>query len=194
MRPLWVAPLNWLGDQMRGAIGVGPYWRMHLYLARQLVNEKSWGMIPLVSGMQSPIFQAIEYLVRKNDIASIPRLERLLEAYLIPQSDLYECSWEGMRVQYVFGPQDYMPKDLQRATVKALLELHPSYPDRQEFLERMFAPETFRRLHDGSIRELLAFAIRTRAPLKFDPATQQIVQKTLKHFEDTAPNKTALVQ
>jgi len=74
---LWCYFRNLLADMIRRVMCSGPERKMYKELARKLVDEGEWFMIPLFSGMQTPILSAIKYLAKTNDIDSVPRLKRL---------------------------------------------------------------------------------------------------------------------
>jgi len=173
LRPLWVAPMNFLGDCVRRMLGAGPEWKMHLRLARRLVDKQSWFMIPLVSGTQSPIFDAIDYLVQKHDRDSISRLELLFEHYTKSTLTLHEERLHSGTIAYIYGPGDYMPLNVQLAATKALLALYP-YRASREFVGRMLAADNMRRLDEHTIRALLAYAITTRMDLAGDLLTSAL--------------------
>lgn len=167
LRPLWVAPMNFLGDCVRRVLGVGPEWKMHQRLARRLVDRGSWFMIPLTSGTQSPIFDAIDYLVKHRDRESVPRLERLFERYTKSISTLYQERLHGGTVTYVYGPQNYMPLNVQLAAARGLLALLPHFKAKL-FVARMLAVEHLGHLDERTIREFLAFAVSTRTEIGED--------------------------
>lgn len=185
LRPLWVAPMNFLGDRVRHMLGVGPEWKMHLRLARRLVDKQLWFMIPLVSGTQSPVFDAIDYLVKKRDRESIPRLERLFEKYINGATTLHSERLHGGTVTYVYGPQNYMPLNVQLASGKALLALY-LHRDAQEFVTRMLAAGNMRRLDEHTIRALLAHAITTRMEID-----RLLLGRALLHVSNIAEGQRA---
>ncbi len=159
VKPLWVGPINFLGDIIRRTLGVGPEWKMHLRLARRLVDKQLWFMIPLTSGTQSPIFDAIEYLVVKRDRDSLPRLEALFQKYCGIRNAIHRERLEIGTVTYCYGPQYYVPLDVQYAAARALLKLYlPS--DASQFLMRVLNHEKLWSLGDRTLSLLLSHAIR----------------------------------
>lgn len=99
--------------------------RMYRSLAYKHIEDGKWGMIRLYSGMQTPLIDAVEYLVAINDTLSIPRLRKLLTKYLVTPTNkgkIYDYG-DG-QVCHLFGPMDYMPERIQTAIIYALLELY----------------------------------------------------------------------
>lgn len=167
---IWVTPINFLGDCIRRLIGAGPKWKMHLSLARKLVERGSWFAIPLTSGTQSPIFDAMSYIVKVNDRASIPRLERLFEKYCQSSKKIRGTHLDVGEITYCFGPQDYMPLDVQFAAAKSLIGLY-SHQEAEKFISAAFDKEILGKLCSNTIRELLSYSIRVR--LNIDPRRLQ---------------------
>jgi hypothetical protein len=163
VRPLWVTPFNFLSNCLRRVTGVGPRWKMHLYLARRLVAEGSWFMIPLTSGTQSPIFAAIDYLVAKEKKgAAIAQLEKLFDLHVTGERNtVHSERLDVGTVTYCAGPQNYMPLRVQYYTTRALLKLYNGYQEAPQFVAKYLATEYLWRLGEETIRELLSNAIRS---------------------------------
>ncbi len=117
--------LNVSGDVIRYLFGSGPKKRMNRRLARELVDRGSWDMIPLTSGMQSPTFDAIEYLVKHEDHESVPRLKALFELYSKKDPGLLAESSVIGGIQTFYGPSFYMPGRLQFSAAIGVLNLLP---------------------------------------------------------------------
>lgn len=97
----------------RATSGVGGRWMMYASLARDLVTQQKFFMLPLFSGTQTPILDAIEYLAKVNDRSAVPSMFRLYEANkrsVPPRSGS-------------FGPADYLPPQVGGSAVRSLLLL-----------------------------------------------------------------------
>jgi len=152
--------LNWLGDVVRRMLGVGPSWIMYKKLARKLVDEGHWFFVPLTSGMQMPVIDAVFYLKEISDTDSIPRLKLLFGRYAGAQAVLDRYHWQEGVVTSTYGPGDHMPKDVQFYTANALLSLLP--PDEaKEFVISSLSSPKMELLGHNTIRMFVYFLIDT---------------------------------
>ncbi|MFA6093311.1 MAG: M3 family metallopeptidase [Elusimicrobiota bacterium] len=116
---------NFRNDLLRRTMGVGNPWMMHRSLARKVVDEQGWFLLPLFSGMQNVMEDAVKYLAEIHDTASIERLRKLFEHYTpgAQKKDQDSYDYAGGRATSIYGPQDYIPPKLQGLAAKALLQL-----------------------------------------------------------------------
>ncbi|MEK7389517.1 MAG: hypothetical protein AAB036_07450 [Elusimicrobiota bacterium] len=159
---VWARFSNRRNIASRKVFGVGGPLTMHRSLARELVEENRLFSIPLFSGMQTPVFDAVEYLAEIKDAASIARIKALFEARSHPASrDRADASGPGYTVRFSWGPLDYLPGRLQGTAAKALLTLMP-LADAKRFttdvLSRAAKRET--RISRDAIDVFAGFAIR----------------------------------
>lgn len=132
--------------------------RMYRSLARNLVDKKDWYMIKLYSGMQTPLLDAIEYLVMIEDRSSVPRLKELLAHYLKKPDggEARTSSWGGGEVSCLYGPMDYMPERVQTAAIRALLAL-VGKEEAAKLAQELLAQAETNGLCERSIEEVTEF-------------------------------------
>lgn len=161
LRPLYCYLMNKRADAIRRTVCVGPARKMYKSLARRLVDDGRIYMIPLFSGMQTPIFDAVEYLAEIGDCESIPRLKTLFGNYTVGPKD-GDCgrtfNWQGFSVTTFYGPRDYLPPALQQFTANALLKLM-SKNEAKEFVRQTLANAPVNCLSSETIVSLIRFAI-----------------------------------
>lgn len=158
LKACWVSVLNWRADRVRRVFGAGPHWRMSRTLARKLVDEGEWFMIPLFSGTQTPLFSAIQYLHEIRDYESLPRLRTLFDKYTpgMPQGERTYPVSGGMVTNY-FGPVDYIPARIQSRLAEVLLAMLPEM-DARRFVEDAFSATTTGALAEDTFAALIRFA------------------------------------
>lgn len=140
---------NILGDGIRLVFNAGPERLMYRSLARRLVREQSLSVIPLTSGTQAPIFDAVTYLEKIGDRESIYLLE-----------DLFKACRQDLSVMG-------LEKNLEPFVASALLELY-WHSDAERFVAHNLTEKNVEILQDTTVRMLFAFAIRTRLSINRD--------------------------
>lgn len=182
-RKFWCNLFNKKANKTRKILHAGPELKMYKEFARKLVDDKEWFLIPLYSGMQNPLSDAIDYLASISDYDSIPRLRILLEKYMSGASEKkQEHQWGGYRVTVSYGPRDYISQSIQNHIVQALLQLLP-INDAKEFVKEVFSRFDVRSMAHQTIETLTNFAIKNEMHEAFP-----LLQKhgiTLKNFFDT---------
>ncbi|MBI3929126.1 MAG: hypothetical protein HY319_26515 [Armatimonadetes bacterium] len=152
---------NWMADGMRSALGVGPRWHMSTRLARKLVADQSLFYLPLTSGMQAPLFDAVRYLGRTHDRESIPQLRNLYRAVARPEPGSRTYSWEGATVTS-FSDDSGGP--LQQATAQALLEILSRREKREFVAEQLRSGATLKGGTWGLVGEAIRQGMSELAP------------------------------
>lgn len=106
---------------LRRKIGLLTQIKMYPKLARELVKQGDWYMIPLSSGMQTPIIDAILYLCERKDTESVPILEKLVKRYSPDnKKDKQTFSFGGGTVTILDGPVYYIPEQIHKEANRAL--------------------------------------------------------------------------
>lgn len=106
---------------LRRKIGLLVQVKMYPKLARKLVEQGDWYMIPLSSGMQTPIIDAILYLCEQKDTESVPMLKKLVKRYSPDnKKDKQTFSFGGGTVTILDGPIYYIPEQIHKEASRAL--------------------------------------------------------------------------
>lgn len=152
---------NWVADNERRMRGAGPRWEMYKRLARDLVDKGDWFWIPLDSGTQIPLIDALLYLAEISDRKSIPRLKKLVKRYTAPSpNSKNEDEWRACRgggfVKALYGPADEIPKEVQRRAIESLLRLL-SLPEAKKYTEELFDEIDIESLDWRTIKTLTGF-------------------------------------
>lgn len=162
-----VAVKNWRSTSEYPAV-TGARWRMNKGFARKLVDEGRFFMIPLNSGMQTPVIDAVEYLADTKDTDSIPRVRKLFDKFTFgADTESFDGGW---------GPMDYMPPLIQAVAAEALLKLLP-LPQAKEFAITALTKIGARHLGRDTVTNLLGFLkaqrMRETAPVLLDQAEKE---------------------
>ncbi len=162
LREPWCKALNWVSKIIRRTWDKGPRLKMYKSFARKLVGKGDWYTISLFGKKeQVPLMDAIEYLRRIGDEASVPILEDLFYRYA-PQLKVGEINkvhkQKNISETNANSPNSCMLKDIQYKTVEPLLELLNGLG------LRSFIQETIRycnknSLSPGIIKKIVRFSI-----------------------------------